>query len=312
MSQSADISVKRSALPANLIFVIIIGIFAISSSSVFIRYAQGEGVPSLLIGAARLTIAAMLLTPFVLHRYRVHLQRLTLLDWLLALTSGLFLALHFATWVSSLEYTTVLISTVVVTTSPIWVALLEFVFLRTRLSRPVALGLAIAITGGLVIGFSGGTDIDKAGNNHLLGGALSLAGAVSVAIYFVVGRKLRAKMPVIPYIWLVYGCAGILMLMVVGVNNIPLVGYNTPAYVWLLAVAVLPQLIGHSSLNYAIGYLPATVVSIITQTEPIGSAILALLLFSEIPTIVQLLGSAIILGGVTLATVAPQRAASTQ
>lgn len=312
MSQSADISVKRSALPANLIFVIIIGIFAISSSSVFIRYAQGEGVPSLLIGAARLTIAAILLTPFVLHRYRAHLQRLTLLDWLLALTSGLFLALHFATWVSSLEYTTVLISTVVVTTSPIWVALLEFVFLRTRLSRPVALGLAIAITGGLVIGFSGGTDIDTAGNNHLLGGALSLAGAVSVAIYFVVGRKLRAKMPVIPYIWLVYGCAGMLMLMVVGMNNIPLVGYNTPAYVWLLAVAVLPQLIGHSSLNYAIGYLPATVVSIITQTEPIGSAILALLLFSEIPTVVQLLGSAIILGGVTLATVAPQRAASTQ
>lgn len=309
MNQSVDISVKRPALPANLIFVIIIGIFAISSSSIFIRYAQGEGVPSLLIGATRLTIAALLLTPFVLYRYRAALATLTRQDWGLALTSGLFLALHFATWVTSLEYTSVLISTVIVTTSPIWVALLEFIFLRTKLSPPVMLGLAIAIAGGLVIGLSGGADIEGAKTNHLLGGALALAGSISVAIYFVVGRKLRAKMPVIPYIWLVYGCAGVILIGVVALNGIPIVGYSPSAYLWLVAVAVLPQLIGHSSLNYAIGYLPATIVSIITQTEPIGSAMLALLLFSEVPTAVQIVGSAVILGGVTLATLAPARKA---
>ncbi len=305
MSSASEVQGQPARLPSNLAFIIAMGVLAISSSSIFIRYAQSEGIPSLLIGAGRLVIAALLLTPFVLSRYQNVLKSLKPQDWGLALLSGLFLALHFATWVSSLEFTSVLLSTVLVTTSPIWVALLEFFFLRFMPTRWVIVGLMIAIAGGLVIaaGSSGTVAEDTTRTyDHLRGGALAIVGSISVAVYLVVGRKLRAKMPVIPYIWLVYGCSGIIMSAVVLLAGIPITGYSSEGYLWLLACAIFPQLIGHSTLNYAIGYISATLVGMVTQLEPIGSAFLAFILFSETPTFVQILGSAIILGGVMLAS----------
>jgi drug/metabolite transporter (DMT)-like permease len=108
-------------------------------------------------------------------------------------------------------------------------------------------------------------------------------------------------MPVMPYIWLVYGCSGIMMTLVLFATSTPITGYSAEGYLWLFACAVVPQLIGHSALNYAVGYLSATLVGMITQLEPIGSAFLAFLLFSEVPAPLQMLGSAVILGGVMLA-----------
>lgn len=302
MSNATQAQAHAQSLPSNLFIVLVVGVLAISSSSILTRYTQGEGIPSLLISAGRLVIAAALLTPFILSRYRDVLRQLTKQDIGLALLSGVFLSLHFATWISSLEYTSVLLSTVLVTTSPIWVALLEFVVLRAVPSRWVVIGLGIAIVGGVVIALGSNTTDDSArAYDHLRGIILALLGSVTVAVYLVVGRKLRVKMPVMPYIWLVYGCSGIMMTLVLFATNTPITGYSVQGYLWLFACAIVPQLIGHSALNYAVGYLSATLVGMITQLEPVGSAFLAFLLFSEVPAPLQLLGSAVILGGVMLA-----------
>jgi drug/metabolite transporter (DMT)-like permease len=311
VTQTIDIEKpKNQAIPPNVYLILIAGILAISSAAILIRSAQNEGVPSLIIAASRLTIAALLLTPIILRRYANYVRGLSRRDLLLAATSGIFLAMHFATWVTSLEYTSVLISVVFVTTGPIWVALIEVLFLKARLNRWIILGLLIAIAGGFIIGFGSfaPASVSETGESdntrNLIGGGLSLAGAVTVAVYLIIGRRLRATMPVLPYIWLVYGCAGITLIIVTLASGTQMSADITPtALLLLLALAIFPQLIGHSSLNYAVGFFPATIVSMISQLEPIGSAILALLIFQELPLPLQIFGSLVILAGVMLASI---------
>jgi drug/metabolite transporter (DMT)-like permease len=313
MSQSANVSVPQvRTVPARVYVVLFFGVMAIAVSSIFVKLAQTAGIPSLLVAGSRLLIAAALLTPITLRRYWYPIRNLTKRDLGLALISGLFLAIHFAAWVTSLEYTSVLISVVFVTSSPLWVALLEFFFLRAKLPRLVIIGLVIAIVGGLFIGFGGATSphpaVSVVPRQDFIGGALSLIGAISFAGYLIIGRNLQSsdKLSVIPYIWLVYGSAGIILTFPILLTGISLTGYSAAAYLWLIATAIVPQLIGHSSLNYAVGYMPATLVSMITQLEPIGSAILAFFIFSELPLPLQILGSIIIVTGVMLATIGQQ------
>jgi drug/metabolite transporter (DMT)-like permease len=306
MNTTAEITAKsKRKTPSNLILILVMGVFAIASSSIFIRYAQAEGMSSLLIGAARLIISALLVTPIVISRHRDDLARLTRSDWFWASVGGFFLAIHFAAWVSSLEYTSVLISTVVVTSSVIWVALLEFIFLKVSPTRLVLLGLVVAVAGGIIIalGSVGGTNEQPIDNGrNLIGIFLSLIGSIAVAVYFVVGRKLRTVLPIIPYVWVIYGIGGIILGTIVVLRGEKIFGFENIGYLWLLCCAIFPQLIGHSSLNYAVGYLPATLVSMITQLEPLGSAILAFFLFQEVPLPVQILGSAVLLCGVMMAS----------
>src|SRR5512140_3035512 len=129
-------------------------ILAVSTASIFIRFAQAEA-PSLVIAALRLTFATLLLAPLAWTRYRAELQSLKRSEITLGVISGLFLAAHFATWITSLEYTTVASSVVFVSTGPLWVALLAPLLLNERLSRAAILGLAIAIIGGTTIGLAG-------------------------------------------------------------------------------------------------------------------------------------------------------------
>jgi len=288
-----------------------IGILAVSMAAIFVRLAQQEGVPSLLIAAGRLGIATLILTPLTLRSadYRAQIYQLSRLDRVLVVVSGFFLALHFATWVTSLEYTSVLISVVLVTTSPIWVALLEVFVLRARMTRLVVIGLVVALMGGLIIG-STGANAQVDSDNTLLGGALSLIGAITVAVYLIIGRRLRPHLSLAPYIWMVYGSAALILTAAILFTGTQITGYSTAAYLLLLAVALFPQLIGHTSFNYALAYLPATVVSVTTQAEPIGSAIIAIIVFSEIPGIGQILGSAVLLFGVLLASLGQKQSPS--
>ncbi|NWF68173.1 MAG: DMT family transporter [Chloroflexi bacterium] len=293
---------SSNPIPLSVFIALGCGILAISLASIFIRLAQDSGVPSLLIAGARLAIATLLLTPFVLRRHGERLRQLTRAEMGLAALSGVFLALHFATWISSLEYTSVLISVVLVTTSPIWAALLERLFLGARLQRAVLIGLAIVIVGGVVVALPAGGENVTVGSNPLLGGVLSLLGAVTVAAYLIIGRKVRAEMPLLPYIWLVYGCAALTLIVILLLLRVPLVGYVPESYLWMLALALLPQLVGHTSFNYALRYLPATLVGVISQMEPIGSAIMAFIIFQEFPGILAIGGGALILAGVLIAT----------
>ncbi len=135
-----------------------------------------------------------------------------------------------------------------------------------------------------------------------------MAGAVAFACYLVIGRSVRDKLPLLPYIWLVYGFGGLILLVVIALTGTPITGYSSNAYLIILLIALVPQLIGHSSFNYAVRFVSATYVGIATQMEPLGSAIAAFFMFQEVPLPLQIVGSAAILLGVIMATIAQARA----
>jgi len=293
--------------PVRAYVVIFIAIVATSSAAILIRLALDEDMPPLLIACARLLIATVVLTPIVLRTYRERIAGLSSDELKLIALSGICLAVHFTAWVTSLQYTTVLVSVVIVSTGPIWVAILEVIFLHIRLSRLVMLGLLVALMGGVIIGIplNGALDAAQAAEDldaTLTGALLSLVGALTVSVYMLIGRKLRTKLPVIPYVWLVYGVASIGTLIVIGLTSTPVTGFRAQGYFVLLAMGLVPQLLGHSSLNYLLEYFPAAMVSMFSQLEPIGSAILAVILFREQPPGKQIVGSVIIIIGVILAS----------
>ncbi len=293
--------------PITAYFVIVLAIAATSSAAIFILYALQESMPPLIIAGGRLLVATVALTPIALQRYRRHLKALSGQDRFLIAVSGICLAIHFTAWVSSLQFTTVLVSVVIVSTGPIWVAIMEVIFLRIRLSGLVVAGLLVALAGGVIIGLplNGGASASQSAtdlSDTLTGAALALIGAITVSVYMLIGRVLRARLPVIPYVWLVYGVASICALAVIAATSTPVLGFRPQGYLIVLAMGLIPQLLGHSSLNYLLEYFPAALVSMFTQLEPVGSAILALLLFGQLPPAQQIAGSVVIVMGVILAS----------
>jgi drug/metabolite transporter (DMT)-like permease len=305
------------------LFVLGFGILAVSSASIFVRYAQ-ETAPSLVIAAWRLSLAALILTPLTLRRDRPVLRALRREELTLALFSGLFLALHFATWISSLEFTTVASSAVLVTTTPLWVALVSPLFLKEPITRPILAGMLLALVGGMIIGLSdtcawqAGSLVCPGLNEMVHGGAflgdiLALAGAIFAAAYVIIGRKLRGNMTLLSYIFLVYGAAAIVLVGMMLLARKPAFGYPPITYLWFLLLAIFPQLLGHSSFNWALKYVSAAFVAVTLLGEPIGATILAYFLLDEAPTAIKVFGAILILTGILIASrVEVKRPSSTE
>jgi drug/metabolite transporter (DMT)-like permease len=293
-------------------FAITIAILAVSTASIFIRFAQNDGAPSLVIAALRLTFATLLIAPVALARHSDEIRRFTRTEILLGVFSGIFLAVHFATWISSLEFTSVASSVVFVSTGPLWVALLSPMLLKEHVSRTAIVGLALALVGGTVIGLSDACAWEHglacpalAGvlkGRAMWGNFLALAGAWAVTGYLIIGRKLRAGMSLMPYIFLVYGMAALVLIgIMVAAGDSPF-GFAPQTYIWILLLAALPQLIGHSTYNWALKYLSAALVAVTTLGEPIGSAVLAFFILDETPTLTVIVGGVFILTGIYLAS----------
>lgn len=268
-----------------------IGIVAVSFASIFIRLAEA---PSLVIAAARLSIASLILAPAAFIRGKDELRSLTRGDLGLALLSGLLLGLHFAAWISSLEYTSVASSVVFVSTSPMFVGLASYFLLKERVTRRMFAGIAVSVLGGIIIGYG---DFGL-GARELFGDLLALAGAVAVSGYLLVGRRLRRHLSLLSYIFLVYGTAAIFLVVLCLATGHSFSGYPRPTYLMFLLLAVVPQIVGHSSYNWALKYLPATFVGVGTLGEPIGSTILAYFVLNEAPTLAKIGGGVLILAGI--------------
>jgi drug/metabolite transporter (DMT)-like permease len=291
---------------------IFFGILAVSTAAIFIRLAQGS-VPSLVIAAYRMTLASLILAPVALTRHRDDLKRLNRKEFGLAILSGTFLAFHFAAWITSLEYTTVASSVVLVTTSPLWVGLLSPLVLREPLRRSVLIGLLIALIGSIVVGLSDTCRWIGAGlacptlasffqGRAFVGDLLALVGAFTAAGYLLIGRSLRSNMALMTYTFLVYGIAAVVLVVAVFATGLQPWGFPPNALLWLLALAIFPQLIGHSTFNWALRYLSAAFVSISLLGEPIGSTILAFLFLGEVPTMVKITGAILIFAGIVIAS----------
>lgn len=288
--QTNDANVRLSVHPY---LGIAIGLAAVSTASVLIRYAHKDA-PSLSIAAYRQSLASLLLAPLALTRYRDEIARLTRTDTALVIISGLFLGLHFATWISSLAYTSVAASSVLVATNPLFVAIFSPLWLHESVTRSTWVGIALTCIGSAIIGFG---DANK-GEMPLLGDGLALAGAVAGAGYLSIGRKIRPRLSLVSYIFVVYSVAALSLLTVAALARQPFTGFPPRTYLFFLALAIVPQLIGHSSFNWALRYLPATFIAITALGEPIGSTLLAWMILQESPQTLQVFGGALVLGGI--------------
>jgi drug/metabolite transporter (DMT)-like permease len=294
------------------VLAIILAILAVSTASILIRFAQRE-LPSLVIAAYRLSLASIITAIITLPRYYKEIKTLNRNQFLLIILSGIFLAIHFAAWISSLELTTVTSSVVLVTTTPIWVSLLSPLILKEKISWRVGSYLGIALLGSVVVTFSksctftNGSPIcnfpaSLEGEAGLLGNALALLGALMAAGYVMSGRNLRKTINIWPYTLLVYSVASVVLLVMCLLFRYPLVGFSIQSLIWLILLAIIPQIFGHTTLNWALGFVPAAFVSITLLGEPVGSSILAWIFLKESPTRIEMAGGTLILIGIILSS----------
>jgi drug/metabolite transporter (DMT)-like permease len=287
------------------------GILTVSTASIFIRFAQG-GAPSIVIAAVRLLTATILITPIAFLQYKKKLFNISKEELGFLILSGLFLSIHFAAWITSLEYTSIASSVVLVTTTPLWVALFSPILLKEKNNATIWIGLFLALVGSSLVALSNQCSFSYANliqcesvglsfdRNTLSGNFLALLGAWMAAGYMMVGRKVRSTLPLIKYIFFVYLFSAIFLLFFVLISGESLVGYSNQAYLWMLLLGLIPQLLGHSIFNWALGHLPAAFVSIALIGEPIGTILLALIFLQESPKNLEYFGGLLILIGIFL------------
>ena len=284
------------------------GVLIVSTASILIRCAQAGGMPSLSIAAGRLGIAALLLAPLAWLRRRDELLALTPRDLALGMLSGVFLAAHFALWITSLAYTSVASSVALVTTNPLWVGIASMLLLRERPGAGTLAGIALTLAGSALIFISdGGAEADLRQSDPLLGNALALVGAFSASGYLLAGRSLRGRVSVLGYVWVSYTTAAALLLFAVALLDQRVLGFSASDYLLVVALAVGPQLLGHTAFNWALKYVSATFVAVSILGEPIGSSLLAFWMFGEGFAPLQLAGFLLLLAGIYGAAVSERR-----
>lgn len=273
--------------------VMTVGVLALTWAAILVRWADA---PAMAIAFWRMALATACLGAFCAVARIRFWRSWRGVDWWTGAGAALLLALHFACWISSLEYTSVATSGVLVSTQPVFVAILGRAFLRERPSRTAWAGMALAIVGTAVIA---GADfaLDR---RALVGDLLALFGAFWISGYYVLARFLRATKDLVPYVTVVYALTAGWLLIGVLTTGTPLAGWSGTTWGALAGLAVLPTVLGHSSMNYALRYMPAFQVNIATLGEPIGSAMWAALLLSETPSPATWVGGALILAGIFL------------
>jgi drug/metabolite transporter (DMT)-like permease len=288
-------SVLSTQPPFNPYLALMTGVCAVSTGAIFARMADA---PALVIAAYRVGLATLVIAPVVGLRARNELLNLSRSDLALAAISGLFLALHFATWITSLNHTSVANSVVLVNTNPLWVGLLTPFVTGERLKPAVAAGIAVSVVGGIVIGAG-----DFAtGGSALFGDGLALAGSVCAAVYLLLGRKLRRKLSLITYIFVCYGSAAMILWSLVLILRLPVSGFSPKTYGCFWAMALITQIIGHSSYNWALRWFSTGFIAVSLLGEPIGSTLLAYILFDEGLTWAKAVGGALILAAIVLSS----------
>lgn len=291
--------------------VLAAGVLIASSAAIMIRFAQADGMSSLTIAAGRLAPAALILHALSLRfsgtttarakiahpatgrrgreaprRPSARRRVATALgsEYAAPIAAGAFLALHFAFWITSLEYTSVASSVALVATNPVWVAIVSHFVMRERVGKAGVLAVALTVFGSVVLGISGamGRGVTEIlAHTSLRGDVMALLGAVAASAYLLIGRQARNSMPLLRYLAIAYSSAAVLLLVVTASGGAAILGYPPRAYLMVLGLAVGPQLLGHGAFNYAVRRLSATVVAVAIVGEPIGSAVLAYLLLGE-------------------------------
>jgi drug/metabolite transporter (DMT)-like permease len=276
----------------SLLFLIPIGVLAASTAAIFIKLCDA---PALIIATYRMVFASLLLLPYALYKKTGRTWGRKEIGWLIL--SGFFLSLHFTFWIGSLKYTSVASSVVLVTTYPIFVGIGSRLFLKERMGLFLIFGIMLSILGSGLISY-GDMAISR---EALMGDGLALLGAITASGYFLVGRKMRKSQDLLSYIFPVYSTAGFLLVIFSLLSQKNFIGYSWTTYLFLFLLALIPQLIGHTTINWALKYLPASMVAITYLGEPVGSTILAYFILNEALTPWKIFGGILILAGILAA-----------
>jgi drug/metabolite transporter (DMT)-like permease len=270
-----------------------IGVLTVSFAAVLVR---GADAPALVIAAYRMAFAAIPVGSLALF-LRLRSRDPSIGRVFPLMLAGIFLALHFAFWITSLQHTSVVTAVVLVSMQPLFVGLASPFFLGEPVERRVWFGLAVALVG---IFLMAAEDVTE-GLGTIAGDLFAVLGGLFAAAYLMAGRYARPSTGWLQYVGVVYPISAGLLLAAVFLAGEAFTGYSTKTWLMIVLMALGPQLIGHTSINWALGYLPAVVVAMAILVEPVGATILAALILDEWPSALEWLGSAIILAGVYLA-----------
>lgn len=276
----------------NPMIMIVVGVIGISLSSIFVKYSEA---PSAVTAAFRLLWTVLFLTPVVISKpaVRKELKSISKKTFVLSALSGLFLAIHFVLWFESLKETSVASSTTIVCTEVIWVSLGYCLFLKGKLSLKAIIAIAVTLIGSALIAFS-----DYGSGNQLYGDILALLSAIAVGIYTLLGRVVRKYTSTTVYTYIVYTACSIVLVITCMVQNLNIFGYGYSAIVVGFLLALFSTILGHSIFSWCLRYFSPSFVSASKLCEPVVAAILAAILFSEIPAPIQIAGAVLILVGV--------------
>jgi drug/metabolite transporter (DMT)-like permease len=248
-----------------------------------------------------------MLLPFFINRGGFTKLRAMDSRSLLALAGvGVALAVHFASWITSLSYTSVASSVIFVHVDPIFVALISHFFLGDKVSRRVVLGIGVAFIGATVIAVG---DLGV-GEENLIGDALSIIGAVALGVYLMAGRRLRQRLDLTTYVTPVYAVSAVVLALGSVAVGAPLLGYDARVMLLFSVIALVPMIFGHTLYNWVLKWVSAPVVSISLLGEPVGASILAFIVLGEAPGPLTMIGGAVTLAGILICAYQPAGVAS--
>jgi drug/metabolite transporter (DMT)-like permease len=292
-------ALERRTPPAAALAVAVV---AVSTSAILVRWSTA---PSAVKALYRVVFTVALLLPWAVTRYRDDFRRLGPRDALFAGVTGVALAVHFAAWFESLEWTSVAASVTLVQSQPLFVALGAWAFLDERVTRGRVAGILVAVAG--MVAMSLGeflSGVALAGSRPLYGNALAVVGAVAAAGYVLAGRSIRQRVSLVPYVTVVYSVCAVTLLGITAWDGHALVGYPPREWLLFVAMAVGPGVFGHTVLNWVLAHVDSSVVSVSLLGEPVGSTLLAFLLLSEVPTLPTVVGGTVVLLGIAVTTTA--------
>ena len=280
----------RPSFPPNL--ALLVSIVAVSTASLLIRWSSA---PPLAIASYRLLFATLILLPFYIRSGGIRKMReAPRKDVLTLMAVGVVLALHFASWITSLSLTSVASSVIFVHVDPIFVAAVSHFVFKERINRGTLLGIVVAFVGVTIIAI-GDAGIGEA---NLYGDLLALVGAVMLGLYILAGRRLRQGLDLVSYVTPIYATSAVVLILSSFATGTRLAPFSPREYILFIALAVVPMIFGHTVYNWALRYVEASVVSISLLGEPVGATILAFLFLNEVPSTLALIGGGITLAGI--------------
>ena len=275
-----------------------LSVIALSTSAILVRYSTA---PSVIKAFYRVVITVGVLAPWALTRYRGDFGRLRARDAFLAGVTGVALAVHFAAWFESLEWTSVAASVTLVQSQPLFVAVGAWALLDERITRRRAVGILVAVSGMVAMSLGElGSGVALAGGRPLYGNALAVIAAVAFAGYALAGRSIRQRVSLVPYVTVVYVVCAVTLLGLVVRQGHPLTGYPPREWALFAAMALGPGLAGHTVINWVLAHVDSSVVSVSLLGEPLGSTLLALVLLGEVPTLATVVGGSVVLLGIAV------------